>query len=145
MDDERIWIEPSGLRVKGRGEDGGHWEDDEEAKRQEWLLLLQNDLSAQKVPQRTGFFASVTPIALRLVRQAPCLTVWAGMAATFFWNAFQALPEQPFAELFDLPEEVPQHLLAAVGQTAIFLIWSLCFRRTIRDALRDELRSDADD
>ena len=122
---DRIWVNPDGLRVIGRGEDGGHWED--------------GDFTPRVYEVRgPSLFQKIKPYALAAVRPLPCLSVWAGMIATYFWNAFRSLPETPISAFIELPEGTPERLITALSETAVFLVWTLCFRATIKSAIRSE-------
>ena len=81
------------------------------------------------------------PLVRRLATPLPCLAVWAGMIGTFFWNSVRSLPDQPFGDLIEFDEGFPIRLIAAAGETAVFLVWTLCFRSTIRSAIRAEFQS----
>lgn len=90
-----------------------------------------------------GIWGSIKPVLIRLAKPLPCLSVWAGMTATFFWNSLKNLPEQPFEGILDLPDGTPEQAIAAGLQTAVFLIWVMAFRSTIRSAIRKEFSEGA--
>lgn len=96
--------------------------------------------AALRGPSRVRLAAEkVRPLLQRLVRGAPCAVVWAGMLATFFWNAAQSFDEQALANVIDLPDEVPARLVAAAISTAVFGLWSICFKTTIQNAVERKL------
>lgn len=88
-----------------------------------------------------GVFDGIWPLLKRLAKPLPCLSVWAGMTATFFWNSLKNLPEQPFEGIVDLPDGTPEQAIAAGLQTAVFLLWTTCFKLTIQQAVRREFES----
>ncbi len=106
-----------------------------EVKQQLAMLLAerQGPSRARLVAQR------VTPLLQRLMRGTPCAVVWAGMLATFFWNAAQSFDEQALAAVIDLPEEIPARFVAAAISTTVFAVWSFCFKTTIQNAVERKL------
>ena len=148
-ENERIWVNPNGLRVVaslGPVEPGGHWEDDpygddddddDEDAPSSTAAAREADYWRQKCAKLSQ--PVVLPFLAKIAAPLPCLGVWAGMIATFFWNSYHNMSDIPFDWIVDMPEDVPQRFIAAAGQTAVFLVWTACFRSTIRKALRAEL------
>lgn len=156
---ERIYVTEAGLRVlsqDGRLPPNCEWEDGDYSDHDDYdpeVGFVKNDpemaeikrqlaalLAAQSAPSRARLAAQrVRPFFQRLIRGTPCAVVWAGMLATFFWNAAQSFDEQALAAVIDLPEEVPARFVAAAISTAVFAIWSCCFKATIQNAVERKL------
>ncbi len=171
MNEDRIYVEPSGIRAKAGPSGilpcGCHWEEPDEDEDEDegphpaetggiWaayesainhnqeladikqkIALLLNE---RQGPSRARLAAQrVAPLLQRLVRGAPCVVVWAGMVATFFWNAAQSFDEQALAAVIDLPEEVPARMVAAAISTAVFCLWSYCVKSMIQNAVERKL------
>lgn len=198
-ENDMIWVEPGGMRVRGRGSPGGYWECDgdgtlfdDRAAHDQMLVdqanepqpgdadytgpggidywasrkneeTAKNPQSLEEFQRRReerdsseeieAFYArmareyeAMNPSLLtrfrrtlgRLFAPVPCLSVWAGLIGTYFWNSMNSMPEQPFEAFIELPEDFPAQLAASIGATAIFVVWTWCFRHTIREAIRKE-------
>ncbi len=173
--DDRIWVCPGGLRVRGKGLPGGYWEEDGEIDCQGQPVLFDQEAADEQEEQdesaadQTGTPANeagslherlqalteelrqaqkpgilwrawnaIKPVVARIAKPVPRLTVYAGMAATFFLQAYHGIDEEAILSVVDLPEELPVRLAVAAAETIVFALWAWTFRLTIQNAIRAE-------
>ncbi len=103
--------------------------------------MYRHILEERERANRPSLWSRVKPRLVSAVKPVPCLSVWAGMVATFFWHSAQTMPEFPISSWLAIPESLdgaPEVKIAAAIQTIVFVVWSMCFRHTIRTAVRKE-------
>lgn len=156
MEDKcRIWVNPNGLRVLGRGLPGGRWEDEDDTNQETPVLRSCRDIPSSSVglvePHFYGrnqqslfsiFIERTMPVVKKVLRPVPCISAWVGMIATFFWHSVHGVSEHPLESLgIELPDGYPETMIVGAIQTAIFVAWTICFKQTIREAIRKEFQA----
>lgn len=102
------------------------------------------DVMGQAVQQSlfSIFIERTMPVVKKVLRPVPCISAWAGMIATFFWHSVHGVSEHPLESLgIELPEGYPETMIVGAIQTAIFVAWTICFKQTIREAIRKEFQA----
>ena len=105
---DRIWVEANGLRVRGRGKSGGHWEDG------------QGDEPKTILPFLTPL-SWLRPLLKKGTRPVPCLSIWIMFLVTTVYQFWNALPDNPLEGLEMVPPDFQYAKEVMVGAcTAVY-------------------------